>query len=196
MSNQKFSQQLETWLSSKGNKTLGQLQTEFGSKSFAVAFILLMALAALPLPTGGVTHVLEIIAMLLALELIIGRQQIWLPSWAKHRHLGSIVTKKALPKLISVVAWFEKLSRSRISILFLQPWFLRLTGGLVFIFALAAFVAPPFSGLDTLPGLGVVMIALGWLFEDSAILMVGVILGGLGILLEASLGNAIFHFLR
>jgi hypothetical protein len=41
--------------------------------------VLLLGPSALPLPTGGATHVFEIIAMLLALELIAGRDQIWLP---------------------------------------------------------------------------------------------------------------------
>ena len=34
---------------------------------------------ALPLPTGGATHVFEVIAVLLALQLIAGREHIWLP---------------------------------------------------------------------------------------------------------------------
>jgi len=196
MSNQKFSIHLADWLNSKEPKTLGQLQTKFGSKSFAVAFMLLMILTALPLPTAGLTHALDIITMLLALELIAGRQTIWLPKWANQKSLGKIMTKKALPKILKWVTWFERLSRPRLSLLFLQPWLLRFTGLLVLVFTLAAFFAPLFTGLDTLPGLGVVLVALGWLFEDSAIFTVGMVLGSLGILLEASLGVAIFHLLR
>jgi hypothetical protein len=41
--------------------------------------VLLLGVPALPLPTGGATHVFEIIAVLLALELIVGREEIWLP---------------------------------------------------------------------------------------------------------------------
>ena len=43
-------------------------------------FVLLLAVPALPLPTGGATHVFEVIAMLVALQLIVGRRQIWLPA--------------------------------------------------------------------------------------------------------------------
>jgi|SRR3989344_2891640 len=192
---QKFSTDLSKWLKAKDPKTLGHLQEAFGDKGFAVSFLLLMSLAALPLPTGGVTHVLEVITALLALELIMGRNVIWLPKWAKEKQLGELVTGKALPKLIRGIHWFERLSRNRLSILFRQPWFLRWSGLLVLVFTISAFLAPPFSGLDTLPGLGVVLIALGWLFEDTAIYVAGVAFGGAGVTLNIVLGSAVFHFL-
>ena len=59
-------------------KTLGSLIDVFEEKGFAVIFVL-MAPSALPLPTGGVTNVLELVTMLLALELIVGRRCVWLP---------------------------------------------------------------------------------------------------------------------
>ena len=65
---EKVSNQIERWLASDGDKTLGGLIDVFQEKSFALIFILLLGLPALPLPTGGATHVFELIAMLLALE--------------------------------------------------------------------------------------------------------------------------------
>jgi hypothetical protein len=76
----KVSDGLERWLGGDSEKTLGSLIELFEEKSFAIVFVLLLGVPALPLPTGGATHVFEIIAMLLALELIVGREQIWLPS--------------------------------------------------------------------------------------------------------------------
>src|ERR1700749_4158704 len=80
----KVSDALEQWLESDGEKTLGSLAEGFEEKSFAILFVLLLGVPALPLPTGGATHVFEIIAVLLALQLIVGRDQIWLPErWCK-----------------------------------------------------------------------------------------------------------------
>jgi len=80
----KVSEQLQGWLSSDADKTLGSLIDVFGEKGFAICFVLLLGVPALPLPTGGVTHVFEIIAVLLAVQLIAGRKQIWLPKrWIK-----------------------------------------------------------------------------------------------------------------
>ena len=52
----------------------------FGERSFAILFILLLGVPALPLPTGGADDVFEIITVLLAAELIVGREEIWLPA--------------------------------------------------------------------------------------------------------------------
>ena len=57
----------------------------------------------------------------------------------------------------------------------------------------AAFLAPPFTGLDTLPALGVVLISLGVLLEDALIAAAGAILGVVGVALEVVLGAAAVH---
>ena len=71
--------ELEQWLHGEGEKTLGSLVEAFGEKSFAILFVFLLGVPALPLPTGGATHVLLVIAMLVAFEVIVGRHEVWLP---------------------------------------------------------------------------------------------------------------------
>ena len=73
------SDELEQWLGSDQPKTLGNLTELFGPRSFALVFVLLMALPALPVPTGGATHVFEVVTILVALQLVVGRRCIWLP---------------------------------------------------------------------------------------------------------------------
>lgn len=184
----KFSATLNTWLQRKGSKTLGQLQEHFEEKSFAVAFLLLMSLAALPLPTGGITHLLEIVTLLLSVELIIGQRTIWLPGWAKKIKLGQVMTDKALPKFVRIIEWFERFSRPRLSGMLRQSVFLGLIGLVVFALTLTAFLAPPFSGLDTLPALGVVIISLSIILEDIVLLAAGCVVGlaGVGLILSLS----------
>jgi hypothetical protein len=53
-----------------------------------------------------------------------------------------------------------------------------------------AFVAPPFTGLDTLPSLGVVLLSLGVLLEDFIVVIVGVAVGVGGVIVEVVLGKA------
>jgi hypothetical protein len=57
----------------------------------------------------------------------------------------------------------------------------------------AALLAPPFSGLDTLPGLGVVILSLSVLLEDVLVALVGLLLAATGIALELALGAAAFR---
>ena len=55
----------------------------------------------------------------------------------------------------------------------------------------AAFLAPPFTGLDTLPALGVVLLSLAVLLEDIAIVVVALVVGICGVALEILLGAAL-----
>lgn len=183
---------MESWLKSDAHPTLGDLSLVFGEKAFAIIFLLLMALPALPLPTGGVTHVTEIITMLLSLELIVGRRTVWLPKkWAK-LNMRQKLSGKAGSKFIGVIRWFEGFSRRRWAGLLTQRWMLSVIGIIVVLLTLAAFVAPPFSGLDTLPSLGVVVISLGLILEDVLFVIGGIIIGVGGIGVELALGKALF----
>ena len=75
----RLSDQLERWLSSDVEKTVATLIDLFEEKRFALFFILLIGVSALPLPTGGATHVFEVVTVLLALQLVAGRDGIWVP---------------------------------------------------------------------------------------------------------------------
>lgn len=192
MKQQLFSKELHRWLKTADDKTLGGLIRLFGEKSFAIIFLLLMALPALPIPTGGVTHVTELITMLACLQLIIGRKTVWLPKRWQKLNAGKFVEGKAGSKLIGFITWFERLSRQRWGGLLTQKPLLSLIGLIILLFTIAAFVAPPFSGLDTLPAMGVVVISLALILEDSLILLGGIIIGGAGIGLEIAAGTALY----
>ena len=185
------SAQLRRWLDGDGDKTLDGLIELFGRGSFALLFVILLGVPALPLPTGGATHVFEAVAMLLALQLVAGREEIWLPKRWRHLQLAGPRQQKFLIGLMKLIRWPERFSRPRLTFVFEH----RLTdvgfGLLVIALSLAAFLAPPFSGLDTLPSLGVVFLSLGVLLEDIIVVALGIVLGVVGIALEIILGSAV-----
>jgi hypothetical protein len=184
---------LERWLSLEGQSSLGSLIGLFGEKSFALVFVLLLGVPALPLPTGGVTHVFEVIAMLLALELIAGRDEIWLPQRWSRLDLAGPTQQRFLRALMRMVRRLERVSRPRLRFLFGHRLSNIVLGILVVGLSLAAFLAPPFTGLDTLPALGVVLLSLGVLLEDIAVVLIGLVAGAVGIALEILLGTAVLH---
>ena len=190
-SGQIFSQQLEAWLYSDKQKTLTSLGDIFLEKSFAVLFLILMALPALPVPTGGLTHIFEIIAMLLALELVVGRQSVWLPKRWRDLRIAPSIQKSTIPRLVRIIQKLEKYSRPRWDSLFRNTNALRIVGILVFIFCLFAFIAPPFSGLDTLPSLAVVAISLSIILDDFLIFLFGLIVGIVGVTIIIGVGTAL-----
>jgi hypothetical protein len=192
----KVSDELDRWLKSDSEKTLGSLIETVEEKSFAILFVLLLGVPALPLPTGGATHVFEIIAMLLALELIAGREEIWLPQRWRKLELAGATQQRFIAALMRMIRRLERLSRPRLRLLFNHRLSNIVFGLLVIGGSVAAFVAPPFTGLDTLPSLGVVLLSLGVLLEDFVVVAAALAVGVAGIVLEIVLGSAAIHGLE
>lgn len=186
----KVSDELEGWLTRDGDKTLGGLIELFEEKTFAILFVLLLGVPALPIPTGGATHVFEVIAVLLATQLILGRDEIWLPARWRAKPLVGDASQKFVTSLMKLIRRLEKISRPRLRFLFHHRLSNVVFGLLVVAGSVAAFFAPPFTGLDTLPALGVVLISLAVLLEDVVVAMIGLVLGAAGILLILFVGAA------
>ena len=184
------SRELEGWLQSDGEKTLGSLVELFEEKSFAILFVILLGVPALPLPTGGATHVFEIIAVLLAVQLIAGRDHIWLPERWRRLELASPRQRRFIAGLMKMIRRLERISRPRLRFLFDHRLSNIVFGLLVIAGCTGAFLAPPFTGLDTLPALGVVLLSLGVLLEDFLLVVLGVAVGIAGVFLEIVLGKA------
>lgn len=187
---EKVSDELERWLNSEGEKTLGSLIALFEEKSFAILFVLLLGVPALPLPTGGATHVFEVIAVLLAAQLIAGREEIWLPQRWRKLELAGRRQQRFITGLMKMIRRLERFSRPRLRFLFDHRLSNIVFGLLVIGGSAGAFLAPPFTGLDTLPALGVVLLSLGVLLEDVVIVIAALVVGVAGVALEVFLGKA------
>jgi hypothetical protein len=184
------SHELERWLQSEGEKTLGSLIELFEEKGFAIVFVVLLGVPALPLPTGGATHVFEIIAVLLAAQLIAGRTRIWLPQRWQGLELAGRRQQSFITGLMKMIRRLERFSRPRLRFLFDHRLSNIVFGLLVIAGCAGAFFAPPFTGLDTLPALGVVLISLGVLLEDILVVVLGLVVLAAGVALEIVLGSA------
>lgn len=191
-----FSNKLEMWLKSKKPKTLTSLDEVFGEKSFAITILLLMFIPALPLPTGGITHIFEIITVFLALEMLLGLKTIWLPKRWKDMKLAGVFERRAIPMMLRRIHWFEKRSSQKLNWIFHLPLFSRLNPLIIIAFTVAAFLAPPFSGLDTLPALGVVLLCLSVILEDARILALGYATGIAGMAIVVAAGAVTINIIH
>lgn len=195
VSDERLSDTLGNWLHGDGDKSLGGMLDLFGEKSFALLFVLLMALPATPIPTGGAAHVFELITAIAALQLIVGRKAIWIPTRWRGLAIAGDGDGKLDRVLLRVIRWLERISRPRLTFLFGHRATNVIFGLLVITGAAGSFFAPPFTGLDTLIALGVVLLSLAVLMSDAAIAIAAVVIMGLGLTLEIFLGRAIVHLL-
>jgi hypothetical protein len=189
-----LSDDLESTLDDDG-VTLGRLNDVLDERGFAVVLLLLMVPSALPIPTGGVTHVLEVCSALVAVQMMAGRRDLWLPRRLARHRLGEFFTDKAAPKLLRFIRWFERHSRRRGTRLLGTRAAASILGLVLLLFVAGALLAPPFSGLDTLPSLGVVLVCIGLLLGDGLVVGGGLVIGATGIALVIVLGAAAWSLL-
>jgi hypothetical protein len=136
--------------------------------------------------------VFDVIAVLVAAQLVVGRNKISLPKrWCQLSLAGS-KQRRLINGLLRLVRLLERFSRPRLRVLFDHRASNIVFGLSVVVFTAGAFFAVPFSGLDTLPALGVVLVSVGVLLEDFAIVSLGWFIGVAGIALEVTLGRAVF----
>jgi hypothetical protein len=192
---QLVSDQLEEWLNADEPTTIGSLGEAFGDEILAVACLVLMAPSALPIPTGGATHVFAVIALLCSAQIAIGRTSIWVPARWRGKELGARSTK-FVSLLIRLIRRCERISRPRLSGLLAGRIGRGVVGVAMSVFIAAALFSPPFSGLDTLPALGVVLISLGLLLEDAVFVGAGLLAGGGGVGLSITLGAKAAHYVK
>jgi hypothetical protein len=192
-----FSANLEEKLKGGKVQTVGDLQRAFGEKSFAILFLLFMFIPSLPIPTGGITHVFLLpVVWIASMELTFGRRTLWFPWFITRIKLGDSILKKGLPFMIRRIKWFERFSRPRLRNYMNSTGIRTLSGIFIFLFALAAFVSPPFSGLDTLPSVGAVLVALALILEDMVLYVLGLAIGTFGIGIIIATAGAISAFVH
>jgi hypothetical protein len=128
--------------------------------------------------------------VIVAAQLIAGRKELWLPKRWRGLELAGGRKERFIAGLMKLIRWLERHSRPRLRRLFHHRLSDVVFGLVVIAGTVGAFLAPPFSGLDTVPALGVVVLSLALLLEDALIAIVGVVMTAAGIVLEIVLGEA------
>jgi hypothetical protein len=98
--------------------------------------------------------------------------------------------------LVPRIRWLERHSHAHLGFLLAHRFSGIVFGAVTLVLVVTAFVAPPFSGLDTLPSLGVVLISLGVLLEDPLLGFAGLLVGAAGVLVVLFLGRAAVDAVR
>ena len=183
------------WLRSDSPKTLGAMTSVFAEKSFALGSSVDVRPAS-PRPTGGVSHVFEVITVVLAAQMVLGRRMVWLPERWKGRQLGEATTEKAIPFIIRRIRQVERFSKPRGAWLFelsldrpaLRPRAddLRDRRG----------ARPAVLGARHLARAGRrLLVALAIILEDVAVLALGLVVGTGGVVLIFTIGAALVRLL-
>jgi hypothetical protein len=153
--------------------SLAQVIALAEEKVFGVVLLLLAFPSALPLPAIGYSVPFGIAIFLVSMQLVIGRKEMWLPlSWQRK----TIKTEKVQGILTMGLPWLRKveaIAHPRFPIM-CQTQLGRTIMGLT-ICLMAISMACPIPGTNTLPAMGVFLIAFGLQEDDGLISATGVI---------------------
>ena len=167
-------------LAEKGDQVcVRDVLDDFGRRSFG-PFMMIPALIEIS-PLGGIPGVPTALALFIAMvaaQLVLGREHIWMPDFVQDRSIASDKVHDAVAKLRKLGKWLDDHSQDRLEKLTAGIW-LRFAG--VVVIALCCTVPPlellPFA--STLPMIAIVMIGLALTVRDGALLLSALIFAAL-----------------
>lgn len=149
---------------------LREMVEAFGERGFGAVILLLSLMALFPWPPGG-KAVFSVPIILIAAELALQMNRVWLPRWllklSVSRETYRTASRKVLPRLRKV----ERLTRPRWPALTGEVAD-SLVGAVCILLALMMALPVPFG--DALPGLTLALFALGIIQRDGAFILAGV----------------------
>lgn len=158
---------------------IGDVLDEFGKRSFG-PFLLVPALIELT-PIGGIPGVPTLLALLIAMvavQLLLGRDHVWLPEVIQRRAVGAKKLMKSAKKLEGVAAFLDRWFKGRLE-RFTGPQMQKIAAAVVV--ALCCTVPPleliPFASSG--PMLAIAAFGLAILVRDGLLMLVALALSAL-----------------
>lgn len=149
---------------------LGELVNAFGERGFGalMLFFGLMNIAIGIIP--GTTTILGAPLLLMGLQLMIRRDQLWLPRWALRRSIDRAAYGAGLDKVLPQLKKVERLSRPRLKVMTSD-----LSEMLIGIatFALAFILILPIWGGNLVPALIISTFGFGLMQRDGVVVLIG-----------------------
>lgn len=149
---------------------------ELGRKSFASLMLIFSLISASPASgIPGVTAMVAAIVFILVIQMILGRDCVWLPGFISRRQLSTAKLCKGISWLRKPIYFIEGLLKPRLTFVFHRPWVYL---PLVLVLGLTLFM--PF--MEVVPTSGsiasavIALFAAGLLTRDGALVIASLIL--------------------
>lgn len=162
--------------------TLGELLAELKGRGFVLMVMIMVLPNCIPIPIlPGMSTIFSLPLLFFTFQMVLGRKEPWLPRMLSDKTLQLSELQRLLraltPSLNKIQIWI------RPRLLWMSSEFsYRIIGLCWFIFSLS--IAIPFPMTNFLPGLGILISALGLMGRDGYLIWLGLGVGVLGILLS------------
>lgn len=147
----------------------------FHERGFGFLLLIFATPMALPLPVPpGINIMLATPLIILTAQQALGRHTIWLPLWVKRKSIKC----ETLSKIIQFsIPWFERIEK------LVKPRLEFMTKGIasnligVFGLLMALMVCVPLPLTNTVPSLGIALMAVGVIMRDGVFVLAGAVIG-------------------
>ena len=151
--------------------TLNEILEIAGERTFGFLFVLLSLPSALPIPAPGYSVPFGIVMFLLAVQLIVGSEQPWLPE--KFRKKG-FERKQIQGLLRKGIPWLQKIelvAKPRLTPVCTSRLGRTIIGCAIALMSISMMIPIPLT--NTLPAIGIFVTGFGLLDDDGAISLAG-----------------------
>jgi hypothetical protein len=175
----KLSDDLRAILDRAGGKALSlrQIVGILHGRGIDVVIIILVLPFCQPIPLPGLSTPFGLALMLVGLRIAL-RQKPWLPEWMLRREISNETLTKIVNGAVAVAKRLEKLIHPRMR--FMKHWWsFNAVNGLAIVSSSFLLMLPlpiPFS--NTIPAWSILLLALGMMEEDGAVITLGYMMAG------------------
>nr|WP_246544568.1 exopolysaccharide biosynthesis protein [Ancylobacter dichloromethanicus] len=151
---------------------VGEIVHALRNRAFGLSILLLGLPNCLPMPPG-LPVICGILLCLVGGQMVMGRDELWLPRWLANRTLSRGLLEKIVNGSLKWIRRFEGYSRPRLPY-FSSPSARFVLGGLVVLLGLLLLLPIPIFG-NLPPGIAVVILGLGLVERDGVFILTGVV---------------------
>ena len=164
--------------------TIREIRDTLDERGFGL-LILILSIPCLVPALYGVPQVIGVPILLLALQILLGREEPWLPETVLKRRVSQAWLERMADFASKRMRWFEQLSRPRLKLLACGPGE-RLAALMMTIATLTSII--PFT--NTVPSIALALMAVGLIERDGAFVALGelVAAGWAGFLITVAVG--------
>jgi hypothetical protein len=148
---------------------LGELVNAFGERGFGALLLLLGLLSAVIGGIPGTTTVIGVPIMVLAVQLVFRRDQLWMPRWLLKRSFDRAAYRASIARALGRLRMIERLSRPRLSVMTSEVGEVLI--GLACI-ALVAILMLPIIFANLAPSLIIAAFGFGLMQRDGVVVIV------------------------
>ncbi len=159
-------------ISEKKEVTLNEILEIAGERTFGFLFVLLSLPSALPIPAPGYSTPFGIVMFLLAVQLIAGSEQPWLPESFRKRGFERSTVQGFVRKGMPWLQRIELVARPRLTPVCTSRVGRFVIGMAIALMSISMMIPIPLT--NTLPAIGIFVTGFGLLDDDGAISLAGI----------------------